>query len=133
MAWVTPKTNWVAGDYFNASDYNRIKNNLAHLRDMAIALYPTFDILPVSNDKSIGDFFYVDEINAMEMNLETINTHTMNQDYGTTPSYADNDRMPRYVEFNRLESATLSLYSLLTNQKEGQHHFEWNFGIGGMF
>lgn len=26
MAWVTPKTNWVDGDYFNINpDYNRIK------------------------------------------------------------------------------------------------------------
>ena len=37
MAWITPKTDWhgevtdgiYTGDRFNASDYNRIKNNIA--------------------------------------------------------------------------------------------------------
>lgn len=32
MAWVTPKTNWVDGDYFNINpDYNRIKGNIEYL------------------------------------------------------------------------------------------------------
>ena len=43
MAWQTPKTDWhgstnsegvYTGDRFNASDFNRIKNNLTFLRDM---------------------------------------------------------------------------------------------------
>lgn len=32
MAWTTPKTNWVDGDYFNLNpDYNRIKGNIEYL------------------------------------------------------------------------------------------------------
>ena len=55
MAWETPKTDWHGerdangvyfGDRFNATDFNRIKNNLQYLRDMAIALYDEFNIDP---------------------------------------------------------------------------------------
>lgn len=34
MAWITPKTNWAKDDYFNASDYNRIKGNADFLYGM---------------------------------------------------------------------------------------------------
>lgn len=54
MAWETPKTDWhgstnsegvYTGDRFNASDFNRIKNNLTFLRDMAIKLYKEFSLV----------------------------------------------------------------------------------------
>ena len=54
MAWQTPKTDWhgstnsegvYTGDRFNASDFNRIKNNLTFLRDMAIKLYKEFSLV----------------------------------------------------------------------------------------
>ena len=53
--WQTPKTNWYGsvdanghyeGDRFNAVDFNRIKNNLEYLREMAIKMYKEFSILP---------------------------------------------------------------------------------------
>ena len=44
MAWVTPKINWTKTDRINYADYNRIKNNLAYLRDMAGQLYQEFNI-----------------------------------------------------------------------------------------
>ena len=59
MAWETPKTDWYGeeiegvyvGDRFNAVDYNRIKNNLIFLRDLAVTVYESFNIEAVSNDK----------------------------------------------------------------------------------
>lgn len=48
MAWETPKTDWYgetdsdgvySGDRFDYRDFNRIKNNLQYLRDLAIYLY----------------------------------------------------------------------------------------------
>lgn len=144
MAWVTPKTNWYGGisavtglyegDRFNAADYNRIKNNLAYLRDLAITMYAEFDIVSPSNDKSQGDYYYADEINQIEDNLETINTHTLNRSYGTKPVFNANGNVFDYSELNRIESATLDLYDRLNNQSEGRRNFTWNFGMkGGLF
>ena len=81
MAWQTPKTDWhgstnsegvYTGDRFNASDFNRIKNNLTFLRDMAIKLYKEFSLVSLGDDRVPGDYFYADEINQLEENLETL-------------------------------------------------------------
>ena len=40
--WQEPKTDWTVNDYFNYTDYNRIKNNIAYLREQALKLYINF-------------------------------------------------------------------------------------------
>ena len=43
MAWVTPKTNWVDGDYFNINpDYNRIKGNIEYLLALSKTMYADY-------------------------------------------------------------------------------------------
>lgn len=132
MAWSTPKTDWTASDYFNAVDYNRIKNNLIYLRDYAVRMYEKeFSIGTVSEDKTYSDFFYADEINQMEANLVTITSNSVGISYGEPPTYAANGRIMDYVELNRLESAILDIYSRLSNIENGRRMFEWNFGFEG--
>lgn len=140
MAWTTPKTDWhggldaeglYEGDRFNATDFNRIKNNLAYLRDLAITLYEEFSIVSLGNDRTPADYFYADEINQLEANLVTINQNTLKKSYGTAPTYVENGNTMDYTELNRLESATLDLYNRLTNQSEGRRMFTWNFGMKG--
>ena len=139
MAWQTPKTDWYGkviegvyvGDRFNAVDYNRIKNNLIYLRDLAVTVYESFNIETVSNDKTTADFFYADEINAMERNLDTINNNTLKRNYGTRVTFSANGNTPVYTELNRLESAILDLYDRLSNQSEGRRTLTFNFGMKG--
>lgn len=139
MAWVTPKTDWFGefvdgeyvGDRFNATDFNRIKNNLAYLRELAVKMYEEFTIHSLGSDRTPKDFFYADEINKMEQNLNTINSKTLKRSYGNTPTFADNGSTMTFVELNRLESATLDLYERLTNQSEGRRTLQWNFGMKG--
>lgn len=139
MAWQTPKTDWYGeviegvyvGDRFNAVDYNRIKNNLIYLRDLAITVYESFNIETVSNDKTTADFFYADEINAMERNLDTINNNTLKRNYGTRVTFSANGNTPVYTELNRLESAIPDLYDRLSNQSEGRRTLTFNFGMKG--
>ena len=141
MAWTTPKTDWYGavvngvytGDRFNAVDFNRIKNNLVYLRDLAVKVYEEFSITAVGADKTTADYFYAEEINKMEQNLATINAKTLKMSYGTAPTYSDNSRTMDYAELNRLEGAILDLYDKLTNQYEGRRKFKWNFGMGGDF
>lgn len=141
MAWTTPKTDWYGavingvytGDRFNAVDFNRIKNNLVYLRDLAVKVYEEFSITAVGADKTTADYFYAEEINKMEQNLATINAKTLKMSYGTAPTYSDNGRTMDYAELNRLEGAILDLYDKLTNQYEGRRKFKWNFGMGGDF
>lgn len=136
--WQTPKTNWYGsvdanghyeGDRFNAVDFNRIKNNLEYLRELAIKMYDEFEIQALGSDRTPADYFYADEINQLEENLNTINWNTLRRSYGTAPIYVDNGNTMDFVELNRLESAMLDLYDRLTNQSEGRRMFQWNFGI----
>lgn len=138
MAWTTPKTNWnggtaadgtYIGDRFNAVDFNRIKNNLDYLRELAIKLYDEFAINALGSDRTPADYFYADEINQLEENLTIINNNTLKRHYGTAPTYVNNGRTMDFTELNRLESAILDLYNRLTNQSEGRRKFQWNFGI----
>ncbi len=140
MSWTTPKTDWhgstdadgvYTGDRFNAEDFNRIKNNLQYLRDIAIKLYKEFAIMSLGDDRSQGDYFYADEINLLEANLTIINEKTLNKSYGTAPTYMDNGNTMDYKELNRLEGAILSLYENIINALSGRRMFTWNFGMKG--
>ena len=68
------------GDYFNAVDFNRIKNNLIYLRNLAVSLYESFSIGAVSEDKTPADYFYAEEINQLEQNLIIINQKTLKRE-----------------------------------------------------
>ena len=140
MSWEMPKTDWYGstdadgiytGDRFNATDFNRIKNNLAFLRDLAIKLYDEFSIVSLGADRTPIHFFYADEINQLEQNLNTINSNTLKMPYGSAPTYNENGYTMDFVELNRLESATLDLYDRLNNESEGRRMFVWNFGMKG--
>ena len=58
MAWENPKTDWhssfdgdgnYTGDHFNASDFNRIKNNLDYLRELASKMFDEFSIVSLAS------------------------------------------------------------------------------------
>ena len=138
MVWSTPKTDWhgqtdsdgiYTGDRFNASDFNRIKNNLDYLRELAVKMYEEFSLVSLGADRSPGDYFYADEINQLEENLVTLNDRTLRRDYGASMTYNENGNTMDFVELNRLESAILDLFDRLTNQSEGRRKFTWNFGM----
>lgn len=141
MAWTTPKTDWYGvtnpsdgvytGDRFNAVDFNRIKNNLTYLRELALKMYDEFSIVPLGADRTYSDYFYADEINQLEENLKTINNKTLKRSYGNPPTYVANGNTMDFAELNRLERAILDLYDRLTNESEGRRMFTWNFGMRG--
>ena len=140
MGWTNPKTDWQGatnaegvyiGDRFNAADFNRIKNNLQYLRDLAIKMYDEFSLVSLCRDRVPGDYFYADEINQLEENLVTLNNNTLQRNYGSVPVYNANGNTMDFAELNRLERAILDLYDRLNNQSEGRRMFTWNFGMKG--
>lgn len=140
MVWQTPKTDWFGlvnmdgvyvGDRFNAEDFNRIKNNLDFLRDLALKRYEMFSLVSLGADRTPEDYFYADEINQLEENLQTINDNTLRRYYGSAPTYADNGNTMDFAELNRLEGAILDLYNGLVDELQGLRMFCWNFGMEG--
>ena len=87
--------------------------------------------MSLGSDRTPADYFYADEINQLEANLNTINSNTLKQAYGETPVYIENGNTMTFAELNRLESAILDLYDKLTNEMYGRRMFTWNFGMKG--
>lgn len=129
MAWIEPKTDWAESDRFNIDDYNRLKGNLGFLHEQAEELYPRFQIADMGADKSsYADYFYSDEFNKFEENLETINESIFTQALGVRQTFFDNGVFIQYDELNRLESGMLKIYELLNRQKIGQRRLSFRLG-----
>ena len=139
--WETPKTDWhgfvngngdYEGDRFNFTDYNRIKNNIQYIRNIAVEMYEEFEVEPLL-DKEEADYPYADEINTIETNLETVAARTFNKNYGQKMIFADNAAFIDFNELNRIESATLDLYNQLMNQHEGRRMLTFILGQREVF
>lgn len=144
MAWQTPKTNWKAqydvtglfiGDFFNVTDYNRIKNNLLHLREMAARLMGNVPVITVGADKHYpsshnmeNDYFYADEINLIEDGLAALDARLPFVDFGSKKTYYPNGAFIDYTELNRIERAELNLYNILTDSIAGQRRLAFKLG-----
>lgn len=121
MEWITPKTDWQArvdengtysGDYFNTTDFNRIKNNIEFLGALAKKFWPVF--VKSMPDMSFEQYPYADEINTLADNLEKINTF-VNCEIGEKTVYSENGAFIGYADLNRIESACLQLYEAMWN------------------
>lgn len=141
ILWEAPKIDWhgftnesgdYEGDRFNSTDYNRIKNNLQYLRNMAIKMYEEFDIEHLDN-KCAADYPYADDINTIETNLETVASNTFHKNYGQKMVFFDNAAFIDFNELNRIESAILDLYNQLTNQYEGRRMLTFMLGPREVF
>lgn len=112
MAWITPKTDWVASDKILYTDINRIIGNLAYLKTLSEQLYNCqIGSLPVSQTRA--DKPFASKLNAIETVLEQINLNTYAFNIGTTKTYVANGHPFDYNELNRIESATLKLYETI--------------------
>lgn len=66
--WIEPKTDWVITDSFNFEDYNRIKNNIAYLYEMALNFYSSIQLEDMGSDKiGYNEFPYAEEFNRLEL------------------------------------------------------------------
>lgn len=138
MAWQAPKTNWAArydvngnytGDYFNATDYQRIKGNLLVLKDMADELYSEIT-LPAIPDITAESFFFETTINALEQSIDALADGTMGLGAPETKTWAGNQPAPQAADLNRIESYCLALYSLLRHQASARKKLP--FMLGGI-
>lgn len=138
MAWTTPKTDWQAsydangnytGDYFTFASFNRIRNNLEALTELADMLYVLHTTGSLPSTKAVTDYPYADEINLIEKRLHEINAQSIRRPIGEQKTYVDNGAFIDADELNRIESATLALYNILTEQAGGRKQLKFTLGF----
>lgn len=118
--WHTPKTDWKITDRFNFVDYNRIKNNLVYIHQLAVYLWQEFEMTDMGEDiTEYTEFWDVDVFNLFEENLELINKNIFTQDFGYSQRFFENGAFIKWDELNRIERAILSINDLLERQKAG--------------
>ena len=129
MAWSTPKTDWSATDSFNIADYNRIKNNLQYLHDESEIIYGEYDIVDMGSDiSSYAGYWDVAKFNAFENNLQTINERMINASIGTKMTFYENGTFIGFAELNRIESATVTLKSIIDGWYEARTALPFRLG-----
>ena len=128
MAWIEPKTDWVASDFVNSEDYNRIIGNISYLKAKLDALFLSIRKLTLSEEKAVKSLIYAREINSIEQSLETLNIDTYNFDIGETKEYLPNTRTIDFVELNRIESAIFMLYKQMENHKHNLTRLAFTLG-----
>lgn len=126
--WITPKTDWTKDSYFNIEDYNRIKNNINYLKDLAGTLYLAFAFTSMGADKTYTDIPYASEFNAFESNLENMKKNTY-QFYTTSrKTYYDNQVFATSSDLNRIETACLKLYEGFSTQSSNKIRLAFRLG-----
>lgn len=138
MAWTTPKTDWAVtydengvytGDFFSYVDFNRIRNNLAALTELAEMLYVLRVTGSLPSTKAVTDYPYADEINLLEKRLHEVNNQTIRRSIGNQKTFVDNGAFIDATELNRIERATLDLYRILTEQAGGRKMLKFRLGF----
>ncbi len=127
--WSEPKVNWTPTDRFNFVDYNRIKNNLECLHELAESLYKQFAIGDMGEDiTTYSAYWDVDIFNLFERNLETINKNVLVQNFGQSQTFYPNGVFIQWDELNRIESAILALKETLDSQQAGKRRLSFRLG-----
>lgn len=129
MAWTTPKTNWVDGDYFNLDpDYNRIKGNIEYLIALSEEMYPEYPS-PGLESADIMGYPTISFFNNVVNATRAIMT------YCYTPIgargmrvYTDNGVGWSASELNAIEENHRLLYDVLTRQKANLHRLPITLG-----
>lgn len=124
-----PKTDWESGDIFECSDYNRIKNNINYLKEQAeLFCAPIINFEDMGTDKTYTDFYYADEFNKFENNLDSINKVAYSQDIGLKQTFYDNGAFISSSEINRLENACRVIKNMLDAIKKSRQRLPFTLG-----
>ena len=129
MAWTTPKTNWVNGDFFNLDpDYNRIKGNIEYLIELSKTMYLNYDT-PTLETASITGFPKVSFFNNVVDSTQAILSNCYSPVGAVSMrSYISNGIVWNASEMNAIEGNHLLLYNALTGQKSCIRRLEYTLG-----
>lgn len=120
----TPKTDWVASDYFNYTDYTRIIDNVAEIKKNGDEIYSNIPAMSTMNSKSNYKAIpYASDWNAIEGNVNKLSIAIFGSGY-TEKTFTDNGYAPNYEIFNKWESNSARLFNHIIAQLNSFDHLE---------
>lgn len=128
MEWITPKTDWVATDRFNISDYNRIINNVYIVANLCSSLYEPFEIEDMGEPlNSYSGYWNVEVFNAIEINVESI-CRFLDDVNPIRTTFYPNGVFITYTELNRIEGITARFSDLVEGWLNGLMNLPFTLG-----
>jgi hypothetical protein len=111
MAWITPKTDWLATDFYNFDDINRVENNTVEVRSYLVSIgYNIPSIVTITN--RVGKSYdLVSSINRLEANLDTIKNNFVTPPNWQNSVFWDSGTKFTEIHANRWESNVQLLYT----------------------
>lgn len=129
MSWVTPKTDWQVreyvnglynGDWFNLSDYDRIRGNLEYLRILAQNVLHVVIPQTAMPPRGFGAYPRASDFNTVEANLFAV-VNVLNllpPGYYSKTDWAANGPFLTFEDLNRIESATAWLKEYVDERRQ---------------
>lgn len=105
--WYTPKTDWKwdgENDRINAEDFNAVETNITSTRALLEYIQYSIPAITVVDDRTQTYVDYLDSINRLEGNLETLRTNFL-----TPPGYPGTKAWSRGIGFNHEDMNRLEL------------------------
>lgn len=134
------KTNWVASDFINASDYNRISDNITevvhYLSDYFYSVdYNMCDDYDMSH-VSYSDYATVDKWNAITTVLYDLDTKMNGLIQSKILTWSEGDEYLAYDDLNYIEGVVNNAYNVYNSLRQNEkklpiilgHEGEFNYG-----
>ena len=119
MAWSTPKVDWVATDYFNIEDWERVRGNIEALQVYLSQLqFGRFELQSLATPRGINELPTVTLVNRLESGLRAayhlvqgavpdwqsgpVWYARLDSQYNRNPTFKDWNRWERSIEQVRL-------------------------------
>ncbi len=131
--WTEPKTDWVATDFFNLSDYERIKGNLNYIHDLASSFYKAgydTDYWSAPYSMSKGDTVtFMTARRIEDAVIKMANATFWADGYEELKHHASAKSMSwTYEDLNIIEHDTKRLKEMLEAQKANRAHLAIELG-----
>ena len=104
LNWITPVTSWIASNYYNFGDLNRIESNTTYINNALTRMGYSLSLAAQITNRTMSSFDFYDSVNRIENNILLLEaglgftptgwvTPIINWTYGAPFSYTDANRL----------------------------------------
>lgn len=122
--------HWEPPDFFNASDYNRIKYNICYLKEIADILYDSVEFENMGPDKSWHEDPEPEDFRRIEENLNYISL-AAGFETDTYGPYEGNYSFLNYEKLNKIEEKCRQLFDWLYGTVMARRRLPFKLGKRG--
>lgn len=122
--------SWKPSDFFNTADYNRIKNNICYIKQIADIIYGSVEFANMGPDKTWEEYPAPSEFRLMEMNLNYIclAAELPPEEYGL---HQENYPFLDYMQLNQIENACRLIFERLFGIMKARKRLPFKLGKRG--